>query len=129
MMDYFNLMLLCVVSLLPLALLKKYAAEQAVLLTLALVLLVIFRCITMAAPLLASLERLFLTAGVEGEYIAILLRTVAAALITRLCSNLCRDGGSQAMATAVEFAGAVAALLIAMPLLEAVTNLLNGYFS
>ena len=58
----------------------------------------------------------------------ILLRTLAAALVTRLCADLCKDGGSQALASAVEIAGAAAALAIAMPLLKAVIELLLRYF-
>ena len=49
--------------------------------------------------------------------------------MTRLCADLCKDGGSQALASAVELAGAAAALLIALPLLGAVTELLLGYFT
>ena len=39
-----------------------------------------------------------------------------------------QDGGSQALASAVEIAGAAAALAIAMPLLKAVIELLLRYF-
>ena len=79
--------------------------------------------------ILERLDALFRQAGVESGHVAILLRTVAAALVTRLCGDLCRDGGSQALATVVELAGAAAALLIALPLLEAVAGLLLGYFT
>ena len=50
-------------------------------------------------------------------------KTVAAALVTRLGADVCRDGGSQALAGAVEMAGAAASLAVAMPLLQAVTEL------
>ena len=48
--------------------------------------------------------------------------------MTKLGSDLCRDGGSQALAGAVEMAGAAAAVVIALPLLESVVGLLLGYF-
>lgn len=114
--------------LLPLAVLKKKSSEQAILLVLAVVLLVVFRCITMAMPLFTMLEDLFLRAGIEVAYIDILLRAVAVSLTSHVGADLCRDGGSQALAAVVEMAGAVAVLLIATPLLEAVTKLLLGYF-
>ena len=128
-MELMRLMALCVVCLLPVLLLKKKTPEQALLLTLAVLSVAAARCLTLAAPLLKELEELFLRAGIEGEYVFILFRTVAAALVTRLCADLCRDGGSQALAAAVEIAGAVAALLIALPLLRAVVSLLLGYFT
>ena len=49
--------------------------------------------------------------------------------MTRLASDLCKDGGSQAMASAVELAGAVVSLVIAPALVEAVAELLLGFFA
>lgn len=123
-----KLAFLCVIALLPLALLKKYSAEQAMLLTLAVAALVVFRCISFVTPLLDTLEGLFSRAGIESAYIAVLLRTVAASLVTHICADLCRDGGSQTLATLTEIAGTIAALLISLPVLEAVTELLLGCF-
>ena len=77
---------------------------------------------------LEEVRTLFERAGIEALYLSILLRTLAAALVTRLCADLCKDGGSQALASAVEIAGAAAALAIAMPLLKAVIELLLRYF-
>ncbi len=127
-MESLRLIGLCVVILLPLALLKKHSAEQAMLLTLAVTAFVVLRCASVAVPLLDTLETLFERAGIESVYIEILLRTVAASLVTRVCADLCRDGGSQALATLVEIAGTVAVLLISLPLLEAVAELLLGQF-
>ena len=115
-------------ALLPMSLLKKYSAEQAVLLTIAVTAMVVLRALSVAAPFLDTLEELFTRAGVEGTYINVLLRTVASALITRLCADLCRDGGSQTLAALVEITGSIAAMLISMPVLEAVADLLMGYF-
>ena len=128
-MEMLKLPVLCVACLLPVILLRKNAPEQAMLLTLAILAVVMARCLEQAAPLLDELRALFARAGVETAYVSILLRTAAAAVVTRLCADLCKDGGSQALASAVKLAGAAAALLIALPLLGAVTELLLGYFT
>lgn len=128
-MELLRLMGLCAVCLLPVMVLRKKSPEQALLLVLAIVAVVLARVLALAAPLLEQLRTLFDQAGVDSSHVSILLRTVAAALVTRLCADLCRDGGSQALGTVVELAGAAAALLIALPLLEAVTGLLLGYFT
>ena len=120
---------LCVALMVPVLLLRKKTPEQALLLTIAILAVALARCLSAAAPVLEELRALFQRSGVEPAYVSILLRTVAAALVTRLCADLCRDGGSQALATAVEAAGALAVLLIALPLLRAVTELLLGYFT
>ena len=119
---------LCVVCLLPVILLRRQSPEQALLRTLAILAVVMARCLSLAVPLLEELRALFGRAGIEAAYVSILLRTTAAALVTRFCADLCKDGGSQALATAVETAGAIAALAIALPLLQAVVDLLLGYF-
>ena len=128
-MDVLKVALVCAAALIPLALLKKHSAEQALLLTAAVMALAVCFCLSYAQRVLRVLEELCERAGIEGEYFAILLRTLAASLVTHLCADLCRDGGSQALAALVEISGAVAALLISLPILEAVTELLLGYFS
>lgn len=128
-MELLRLMGLCALCLLPVMVLRGKNPEQALLLVLAIAAVVLGRVLALAAPLLERLDALFQQAGVESGHVAILLRTVAAALVTRLCGDLCRDGGSQTLGTVVELAGAAAALLIALPLLEAVAQLLLGYFT
>ncbi|MBR3704918.1 MAG: hypothetical protein IKM11_05480 [Oscillospiraceae bacterium] len=128
-MDILKLMFFCVIVLLPLSLLKKHSAEQAVLLTIAVVVLLAFRFLSYLTPFLASLDKLFARAGVSGLHISILFKSVAASVVSHLCAALCRDGGSQTLATLVEIAGTAAVLLIAMPVLQAVTDLLLGYLN
>ena len=128
-MELLRLALLCAVCLLPALALRRQSPEQAFLLILAIGAVVLSRVLALTAPALAQVEALFARAGVDSGHVAILLKTVAAALVTRLCADLCRDGGSQALGTVVELAGAAAALLIALPLLEAVAGLLLGYFT
>lgn len=127
-MELLKLAALCVVCLLPVTLLRRKTPEQALLLTIAILAVALAQCLRAGAPLLEEVRALFERAGIELAYVSILLRTLAAALVTRFCADLCKDGGSQALASAVETVGAVAALVIALPLLRAVVDLLLGYF-
>lgn len=128
-MEMMRLAALCAVCVLPVALLRKTAPEQALLLIIAILAVALARCLALAAPVLEEVRALFERAGMETAHVSVLLRTAAAALVTRLCADLCRDGGSQSLAAAVETAGTLAVLLIALPLLRAVTELLLGYFT
>ena len=127
-MELLRLAALCAVCVLPVTLLRKKTPEQALLLTVAILAVVLARCLRLSAPLLEEVRTLFDRAGIELAYVSILLRTLASALVTRFCADLCKDGGSQALASAVETAGAAAALVIALPLLRAVVDLLLGYY-
>jgi len=120
---------LCLVCLPVVLLVKKGAPEQALLLSLAALLAAGVGCMALITPTVEKLKDLFARAGLESAYISVLLKTLAAALVTRLGADVCRDGGSQALAGAVEMAGAAASLAVAMPLLQAVTELLLGYFT
>ena len=128
-MELLRLMGLCLACLPAVVLLKKNAPEQALLLTAAILSLALLRCLSLAAPLLETLGSLFERAGIESAHVGVLAKTAATAAVTRLASDLCKDGGSQAMASAVELAGAVVSLVIALPLVEAVAELLLGFFA
>ena len=123
-MESLRLMGLCVILLFPVIVVKKQVPEHGLLLTLAAVLVVVFRCISLAIPLIGTMENLFSRAGLDGGHIGILLRTVAVSLVSHLCAGLCRDGGSQALASVVEMSGATAVMLIGLPLLESIVELL-----
>ena len=128
-MELLKLAAFCAACLMPVTLLRKTVPEQALLLTSAIMAVALARCFQLAAPLLEEVQGIFSRAGIETAYVSVLLRITAAALVTRLCADLCKDGGSQALATAVETAGGAAVLLIALPLLKAVVGLLLGYFT
>ena len=120
---------LCVACLPVVLLVRKAAAEQALLLTFAILLAAVAGVIALAAPAVEEFRALFLRGGIEEMYVDVLLKTVAAVLVTRLGSDLCRDGGSAALAGAVEMAGSASSLIIALPLLREVTDLMLGYFT
>ena len=123
-MESLKLMAFCVLLVFPIIVVKKKAPEHGLLLTLAAVLAVVFRCISVTMPLFRTMEELVLRAGLDELHIGVLLRTVAVSLVSHLCAGLCRDGGSQALASLVELSGATAVLVIGLPLLEAVVEML-----
>ena len=128
-MELMRIIAACVLSLPLVLLVKKAAPEHGFLLSLAVLLSAVVACAALTVPTVERVQTLFLRAGLESQYVTILMRTVAAALVTKLGADICRDGGSQALASAVELAGTAASLVIVLPLLEAVAELLLGYFT
>ena len=53
-----------------------------------------------------------------------LYKTVGIALVVQVGGSLCRDAGESALAAVVETAGAVCAMVAALPLLRAVLDML-----
>lgn len=128
-MELLKLAVLCALCVLPVTLLRRKTPEQALLLTAAVLAVVAARSLALAVPAVRAVGDLFARAGIEGSHVAVLLKALGASVVTRLCGDLCKDGGSQALASAVELAGSAAVLLIALPLVEAVAELLLGFFA
>ncbi len=53
--------------------------------------------------------------GDESEYISVMVRALALCIVCRIASDICRDCGQATLAAAVESAGKVGMLLLAMP--------------
>jgi hypothetical protein len=58
---------------------------------------------------------------------AALLKGAAVCLVTRLCAAFCKDSGNEALAAVLLFAGRVGTLLPALPLLQEVLEIVQGF--
>ena len=64
--------------------------------------------------------------GLSTDIFSPLWKTVGIALITRVGTELCKDAGENAMASLVEMTGAFGAVLVAIPLFQAVWEMLRS---
>ena len=55
--------------------------------------------------------------GVE-PYAQVMLRCLGIALLTKICTDICRDCGEGSVASGVELAGKLAILILCVPLIE-----------
>lgn len=68
-------------------------------------------------PVLAWLGELCSAAGI-GDEAALLLKGLGVAVLTQLCSDLCRQSGEATLANGVEMAGRAEILLLCLPMLK-----------
>lgn len=115
---------LCVVGALLALVLKKGSPEMGLLLTLGTAAAVLLFLVGAMEELVSFLEELGAQSGISGDLFVPLYKTVGIALVVKVGGSLCRDAGESALAAVVETAGAVCALLVALPLLRAVLTLL-----
>lgn len=115
---------LCVVGAMLALVLKRGTPELALLLTLGAAAAVLLALAGAVEELLAFLEELAERSGVDPALFVPLYKTVGIALVVKVGGGLCRDAGESALGSVVETAGAVCALLVALPLLRAVLSLL-----
>ena len=70
------------------------------------------------------MEELAGLAGLSEELLEPVVKTVALSILTRLTAEICRCAGESGLAAFVETAGTVLALVVALPLVRAVTVLM-----
>ena len=85
----------------------------------------VFAAAEALGPLKALLDRLQNISGLSGAYFLPVVKCVAIGVLAKGAADLCRDGGQTAMAGAVEFGGAAAALWVSLPLMETLLGLLE----
>lgn len=101
-------------------LLKKYTPELAFSLALAAGCVLLSLALGWMEELTALLSELGDRAGLAPELLAPVLKVTGIALVSRWAAALCRDAGQNGLAAFVETAASALALLVCVPLLEAV---------
>ena len=104
---------LCVVGALLALVVKRGSPETALLLA-----------VGAAVVVALALAELGSASGVSADLFVPLYKTIGIALVVQVGGNLCRDAGESALASVVETAGTLCALLAALPLLRAVLDML-----
>ncbi len=66
-------------------------------------------------------------AGGSSAFAAPVMKCLAVAIITKLSADLCRDSSQAAAASALELAGSICAMSIAMPLIMSVLKMIGGF--
>jgi len=107
------------------AVLKKNTPELALLLALSAGLWMLAAVARGLGAAVALMEELTGLAGLSEELVEPVVKTVALSILTRLTGEICRSAGESGVAAFVETAGTVLALMVALPLIRAVTVLLG----
>ena len=77
----------------------------------------IFGAVTLGLADVFEQVTVLLEASGIRPYASVMLRALGIALLTRICSDLCRDSGESAVASGAELAGKIAILALCLPLI------------
>ena len=105
-------------------LLKRYKPEMCPLCEISAVIALFFIIMPEIRHLKTLISELTGTAGIQGDYLEILLKVLGLALIPEICADMCRDSGQSALGTKIEFFGTVSVLTASVPLFKAVLQLI-----
>lgn len=125
-MDIVKIAFLGIITALLYALIRQVKPEFAPLVILGGTAVVL---ITLADSLLevsGSVDEMMNLAGLEKENVSILMKALGICVVTQFAADICYDNSCSSMAAAVELAGRIGAIALAMPMLKAVAQLAIG---
>lgn len=73
-----------------------------------------------------SVDEMMDLAGLQKENVTILIKALGICVVTQFAADICYDNSCSSVAAAVELAGRVGALALAMPMLKSVASLAIG---
>lgn len=107
-------------------LVKEHHRTVAMLLTVAGVCLLLLSAVKELAGIADSVTALTERVPSAREYIRLMLKVLAIALLTQLVGNLCRDNGETALAAATELCAKVTVIVLVLPVFESVITIVSG---
>ncbi len=85
--------------------------------------------ITLADSLLnvsGSVDEMMSLAGLEKENVSLLMKALGVCVVTQFAADICYDNSCSTIAAAVELAGRVGAVALAMPMIKTVAQIAIG---
>jgi len=117
---------LCLVGGVIATVIKKNSPDIGMLLILAICVVALLFLTDVFEQITAFMRELIAAEGFSTELFSPLVKTVGIAIISRTGADLCRDADQASLASCVEMSGAFCAVLVALPLFEAVWDMLNS---
>lgn len=124
-----NILGLCVAVIIAAVLsvmLKKYNPEISMLVAVGAGVVVFALILSKISPALNQVNSLLTHAGMPVEYGGILLKSLGICFLCQFSSDACKDAGQSALASKVELAGKLMIVLIALPMIEDITQTAVG---
>lgn len=107
------------------AVLRQYNREYGLYISLGISILIFAAVLGAFQPVMSLINRLSELSGTSGEYIGILIKSLAICYITQIASDCCRDCGENAIASRIDFAGKISLLLLSLPLFEKILDIVK----
>lgn len=73
-----------------------------------------------------SVDEMMSLAGLEKENVSILMKALGICVVTQFAADICYDNSCSSIAAAVELAGRVGAVALAMPMIKTVAQIAIG---
>ena len=120
---------LALTAILTAKLIRRYTEEQALLLTLLAGIGITAAAVLAMTPVLNEIDRLLEKSGLLPEQTACIAKAAGICFVTQLASDVCRDAGESALASAVLLTGKITLILMILPMLQPLLGRLEEVLS
>ena len=104
---------------------RKQVPEIALVLSVCAGVLILLSCFGAIEQAVGMMNDLLKKSGMSAALFKPVIKTTGIAVVSKLAADLCKEANEGALATAVETAGAAFAVVAVLPLMSAVTDLLD----
>ena len=125
-MDILKIVFLGILTTLLYALLRQLKPETAPLVVLAGAAVIIIALTDGLLGISEEIDGMMELAGLEKENVSILMKSLGICVVTQFAADICYDNSCASIAAAVELAGRVGAIALAMPMIKTVAQLAIG---
>ena len=122
--DILGACLIGVISSVLSLMLKKDRPEFSLLIAITAGIIIVFLLLPVASAAMRFIERISEIAGIGSEYISVIIKSCAIAMITGVCASTCRDAGNSSLAVKIEIAGRLTIIILAMPVINTLFNVI-----
>ena len=121
-----KVLFVAIASCLLIVILNQHKPEFSLIIRLAAVLFVVCLLIKPLLELSSSTAELSGDLILNNEYIYLLIKALFTGIVCKIVCDICSDTGNKALSTCVELAGQVVIMLLAIPLITALTGFAKG---
>lgn len=116
----------CIASAIVCKLTEKENKEIKILLALGAACVIFLKTAQNMGGITSQIKNLFESADIDEQYIKVLFKGLGICCITQLAVDFCKDCGENSLATQAELAGKIALLITALPLFNALIDIVKS---
>ena len=125
-MDILRIALAGIVSVLLYSLVKQLKPEMAPLTAIGAAGIILVAITDSLLDATGALEEMLVLSGLEKQNVSLLIKALGMCIVTQFASDICRENSASSIATAVELAGRLGMLMLALPMIETVARIAIG---
>jgi stage III sporulation protein AD len=128
-MDMIKIGMIGIAGVLAATLIKQTKPEFTVYISMGTCIIIFFYAMSKLEFLLNSIHAVSSFISIKASYITTLLKIIGITYIAEFSANICKDAGSNTIASQIEVFSKLAVLAVSMPILMALFETINGFLS